>query len=159
MKDTSTFVQLIKDNEALIYKITKAYAHDAEDQKDLYQEVVYQLWKSFKSFNNESKWTSWMYRVTLNTAITHSNKQKKRRPAELDFELLQPAKRDPVFEERLELLYNYIKQLSLVNKSLILLYLEGKSHQEIAEITGFSKTNVGTRLARIKQKLKSQILN
>lgn len=159
MKDTSTFVQLIKNNEALIYKITKAYAQDAEDQKDLYQEVIYQLWRSFNSFKNQSKWTSWMYRVTLNTAITHLNKQKKQRPEDLDFELLQPAEQDPVLEERLELLYEKIKQLSLANKSIILLYLEGKNHQEIAEITGFSKTNIGTRLARIKQKLKSQILN
>lgn len=159
MQGKSDFIQLIKDHEGIIYKITSVYASDREDQKDLYQEVVYQLWKSFGSFKQASKISTWMYRVALNTAISYNKKAKRggmRVPIDLD--LLNRAEEiDPVKEERIKLLYQHIKKLSVIEKGIIVLYLEGKSHAEIAEITGFSKSNVGTRVGRIKQKLSVQI--
>jgi RNA polymerase sigma-70 factor (ECF subfamily) len=100
-----------------------------------------------------------MYRVALNTSIAHLNSGKKRvKQSNIDFELLNIRyEQDVLTEERISILYNHIKSLSTVEKGIILLFLEGKSYDEIAIITGFTKTNVGTRLNRIKEKLKSQI--
>ncbi len=153
------FIQIIKENEGIIYKITRVYASDDEDQKDLYQEIVFQLWKSFDGFRNESKISTWIYRVALNTSITHSKKGKrKEHHIPVDFELLNSAEeKNSLMEERLETLYEHINRLNLIEKGIVLLFLEGKSYDEIAKITGFTTTNVGTRLGRIKQKLKTQI--
>ncbi len=159
MQDKTAFVSIVKENEGLIYKITRVYTDTQEDQKDLYQEIVYQLWKSFDSFKGNSKISTWIYRIALNTAIGYLNKSKKKvSQVSLDFELLNPVdETDNVTEERLAILYNMIKQLNVIEKGLILLLLEGKSYDEIAVITGFSSSNVGTRLSRIKQKLKENI--
>ena len=159
MEKKRRFIQLIKEHEGLIFKITKVYAVDEEDQKDLYQEVVYQLWKAFDSFEGRAKISTWMYRIALNTAITHVKKEKKKGlTTTLDsqlHELVYEANQE--LEEQIQLLYAQIKKLNVIEKSIVLLYLEGKTYEEIALITGFSKTNIGTRLARIKQKLKAQI--
>ena len=159
MQDKTTFVTLIKEHEGIIYKITRVYTDTQEDQKDLYQEIVYQLWKSFDSFKGNSKISTWIYRVALNTSIAYLNKRKKKvQHVNLDFELLTIVdQKDTVMEERLQLLYDTIKQLNVIEKGLILLFLEGKSYEEIASITGFSSSNVGTRLSRIKKKLKENI--
>jgi len=159
MQDKTTFVAIIKEHEGIIYKITRVYTDTIEDQKDLYQEIVYQLWKSFDSFKGNSKISTWIYRIALNTSIAHLNKRKKKiKQVKLDFELLKIAdQKDTVIEERLSLLYQKIKQLNVVEKGLILLFLEGKSYDEIAAITGFTSSNVGTRLSRIKKKLKDNI--
>jgi RNA polymerase sigma-70 factor (ECF subfamily) len=157
MQQEQEFIRTIKRHEGVIYKITHVYAQDNEDQKDLYQEIVYQLWKSFGSFKGNSKVSTWMYRVALNTSITH---QKKKRVTgiPLDFELLQISdEHDAVMDEKLQRMYAQIKQLNVVEKGIILLYLEGKSYDDISEITGFTITNVGTRLGRIKQKLKNNL--
>jgi RNA polymerase sigma-70 factor (ECF subfamily) len=155
------FIKLIREHEGIIYKITRVYLDKKEDQQDLYQEIVYQLWKSFDSFRSDSKWSTWMYRVALNTAISFlkrdRSKPKKVSSDHLDHLKMEPF--DPVMEQRIEWLYKSIQELSVVEKGIILLYLEGKSHQEISGITGFSATNVGTRISRIKEKLKRQISN
>jgi len=152
---------LIREHEGIIYKISRVYFDQEEDQKDLYQEIVYQLWKSYDSFDDRSKWSTWMYRVALNTAISFlkrdKSKLKKVSSEGLDNFKMEPF--DPVMEERIEWLYKSIQELSVVEKGIILLYLEGKRHDEIASITGFSATNVGTRISRIKEKLKRQISN
>ncbi|MCS4434747.1 RNA polymerase sigma factor [Aquiflexum gelatinilyticum] len=153
------FTKVIKANEGLIYKITTLYTDEKQDRKDLYQEIVYQVWKSFGSFQEQSKLSTWMYRVALNTAIFHLKKTKKRPdtiPFEFEMESLI-AEDDKVEEERIKLLYEQIQQLNLLDKGIILLFLEGKSHEEIAEIVGISTSNVGTKISRIKEKLKSQI--
>ena len=159
MDKKQDFVQVIKSNEGIIYKITAVYSSNVEDQKDLYQEIVYQLWKSYDSFRGEAKISTWIYRIALNTSIAHINQEKKRGDAlPIDFELLNIAsEHDVVTEERFNLLYAAIKKLSSTEKGIILLFLEGNSHEEIAAITGFTKTNIGTRLGRIKEKIRSQI--
>ncbi|MBT33497.1 RNA polymerase sigma factor [Chondrinema litorale] len=160
MQNKSEFIKIVKQNEGIIYKISRVYTNDEEDQKDLYQEVVYQLWKSFGSFRAESKVSTWMYRIALNTSIAWLNKRKRKpHKISIDFELHNKAdEKDTLMEERLNVLYAQIKQLGVVDKGLILLFLEGKSYEEISQITGFTSSNVGTRLARIKQKLKKRIL-
>ena len=155
------FINLIRKHEGIIYKITRVYVDREEDQQDLYQEIVYQLWKSFDSFRSDAKWSTWMYRVALNTAISFlkrdKSKLKKVSSEHLDNFKMEPF--DPVMEERIEWLYKSIQKLSVVEKGIILLYLEGKSHEEISNITGFTTSNVGTRISRIKEKLKRQISN
>lgn len=159
MQHKEEFVKIIKENAGLIYKVTKVYTNSREDEQDLYQEIVYQLWKSFGSFRNESKISTWMYRIALNTAIAHLNQEKKKGGYIPIDELLlnKPDQNDTLKEERIEILYTQIRKLDTIEKGIILLYLDGKSYDEIASITGFSATNVGTRLGRIKQKLIAQI--
>ncbi|MBL86888.1 MAG: RNA polymerase subunit sigma-70 [Winogradskyella sp.] len=159
MHTKEDFIQQIKENEGIIYKVARLYTNTIEDQKDVYQEIVYQLWKSYPSFKADSKISTWMYRVALNTAINNLKKEKRKgiRVSMDNFLLNKIDHVDTVMEERITLLYAHIKKLSVIERGIILLYLEGKSYDEIAAITGFTATNVGTRLARIKNKLKSQI--
>jgi len=160
MGKEESFTRIIKDNEGVIFKITTIYTDNRQDQKDLYQEIVYQLWKSFDSFRNESKISTWMYRIALNTAIGQLKKSKKHsNKTGIDQVVLQQTENyDTEFENRLKMVYEQIHQLNILDKGLILLLLEGKKYEEISEITGLSETNVGTRISRIKQKLKSRIL-
>ncbi|WP_109300857.1 RNA polymerase sigma factor [Aquimarina sp. AU474] len=154
------FTQIIKDNEGVIFKITTIYTNNQEDQKDLYQEIVYQLWKAFESFRGDAKISTWMYRVALNTAITRIKKEKRRgnRIGIDKVIMLQTEQYDTEFEERLKILYSHIKGLNELEKGLMLLLLEGKKYEEIASITGLSPSNVGTRISRIKEKLRTQII-
>jgi RNA polymerase sigma-70 factor (ECF subfamily) len=159
MHKKEDFIRNIKENEGIIYKITRIYSNNTEDQKDLYQEIVYQLWRSYESFKGKSKISTWIYRIALNTSITHLKKEK-RKVEKVSFEKVlfeRMEQMDTVMEERISLLYAHIKNLNIVEKGIILLHLEGKNYDEIASITGFTATNVGTRLGRIKQKLKSKI--
>lgn len=160
MDQEEKFVQVIRENEGIIYKVSSIYAQAREDRLDLYQEIVLQLWKAWKKYRGEAKVSTWMYRVAMNTGITYIRKQKKRaKQVELNAQLLNQGENfDPALEERMNLLYRHIESLGKLDKGLILLYLEDRNYEEIAEITGLSKSNVGTRLSRIKQKLKNQML-
>jgi len=154
------FVKAIQDNQGIIYKIARMYTKDKDDSNDLYQDIVFQLWKYFDTFKGDSKLSTWIYRVALNTSITQWRKEKRRgQKVNLDYLFLKQADDyDTEFDERLKLVYKYIKQLNDIEKGLMLLLLEGKKYEEIAEVTGFTTSNVGTRISRIKQKLKRQIV-
>ena len=154
------FVGVIQENEGIIYKIARTYTKTSDDRNDLYQEIVYQLWKSFHTFEGKAKISTWIYRVALNTSISQWKKEKRRGyKVELDHLFLKQVEGySSEFEERLELVYEQINRLSKIEKGLILLFLDGKKYEEIAEITGFSSTNVGTRISRIKSKMKHQII-
>lgn len=159
MSKETVFTNLIREHQSLLYKVTSVYTDNKQDQEDLFQEVVYQLWKYFDSFRQDSKITTWMYRVAMNTAITHL-KKKKRRPDVLPIaEVLikQIDSIDELYEERLRLLYEHLHHLNTLDKGLIFLLLEGKSYNEIALITGLQVSNVGTRISRIKKKLKTNM--
>jgi len=159
MQNKNEFIRVVQENEGLIYKVAKLYTDSREDEQDLYQEIVYQLWKSFDGFRNESKISTWMYRIALNTSIAHLNRERKKgKYVPIDEAPAPPSDNGNTLKaERIEALYAHIKNLNTVEKGIVLLYLEGKSYEEIAGITGFSVSNVGTRLGRIKQKLSSQI--
>lgn len=159
MDKSEEFTRLIKEHEGIIFKITTMYTTYQQDQKDLYQEIVYQLWKSYDSFRNESKRSTWMYRVAMNTALTHS-KRKKRSLEMVPIDKVVINELDSgskELEERIRLLYKHIHELDMLEKGLMLLLLEGKKYDEIAEITGLSPSNVGTKISRIKRKLQSRI--
>ncbi|MGJ8666443.1 MAG: RNA polymerase sigma factor [Patiriisocius sp.] len=158
MQETDDFAETILKHQALLYKVSRIYVDNSEDQKDLFQEIVFQLYKSFPNFKGNSKVTTWMYRVAMNTAIGYLNKSKKQITTASDFEFPEIIDdQDHVMHRQIDLMYQYIKELNVIEKGIILLYLEDKSHEEIAEITGFTKTNVGTRIGRIKLKLKENI--
>ena len=158
MEDKKEFIEIIKANEGLIYKVVKVYSNSREDEQDLYQEIVYQLWKSFPSFRMEAKISTWMYRIALNTSIGFLSKEKKKgNYFPIDEGLLNISDySDPLKQEQVDVLYAQIKLLNTIEKAIILLYLEEKTYDEIAAITGFSTTNIGTRLGRIKQKIIAQ---
>ena len=130
------------------------------DQKDLYQEIVAQLWTAYGKFREEAKVSTWIYRIALNTAITMLRKDKKlAKTKEVDWVLQYTDRKDPVQEERIRQLYQQIEQLNDLEKGIILLFLEDRSYEEMATITGLTVTNIATRLSRIRKKLKAQMLN
>jgi RNA polymerase sigma-70 factor (ECF subfamily) len=154
------FTTVIKENENLIYKIARLYTNNIEDQDDLFQEIVIQIWKAFRRFKNDSKVSTWVYRIAMNTAITGLRKRKKHiswvpiDTTALNYSDMQSDQKN----DKLEILYQCIKVLNELDKGIILLYLEKKSYSEIAEAIGLSETNVGTRISRIKQKIKSKVI-
>lgn len=151
------FLEIIKNNQGIIHKVCNVYCDDQDDRDDLFQEIVAQLWKSFPSFRKESKFSTWMYRVALNTAIT-SFKKTKRRPdqSRLTYENFQikDENYDTETEDNIKLLHRAVAQLTGVEKSIILLFLEEKKYEEIAEITGITQNYVRVKMNRIKKKLK-----
>jgi RNA polymerase sigma factor (sigma-70 family) len=150
------FLKLIDRHQAIIHKICRLYRDIKEDQEDLFQEIVYQLWKSVPTFNNRSAFSTWMYRVALSTAIASFRKKK---PHIVYTPVLPEV--EGVNQETCELqerLLSAIKQLGPADKALILLYLEDLGYKEIAEVTGITENNVGVKLNRIKNKI-HQLLN
>ena len=147
------FLKLIHNHQRIIYKVCKTYRDSREDQEDLFQEIVYQYWKSYPSFRGESKISSWMYQIALNTAIAVYRKPKLPvhyvdKMPEQTFGLAEQVSEN---EERL---FKALRILSDTEKALISLFLEGFSYKEIAAITGITESNTGVRLNRIKNKLK-----
>ncbi|QSB29195.1 RNA polymerase sigma factor [Flavobacterium sp. CLA17] len=151
MKDQ--FTDLIFPHQALIHKICRMYRDTPEDQEDLFQEIIYQLWKSYPKFQGKSKISTWMYRIGLNTAMASFRKNK----VKLLYSDTIPDKNilsETTEHWREELLFSAIRQLSEDERALIGLYLDDFGYVEIAEIIGISENHIGVRLNRIKKKLK-----
>jgi RNA polymerase sigma-70 factor (ECF subfamily) len=148
-----SFIDLIQQNERLIYKVCSIYISEESPLVDLYQEVIYNLWKSFPKFRNECSISTWMYRITLNTCITGMRKELKRPQhvsiLELKEHLLEPESQT----ENIKEMYKLIYQLNNLERAIILLYLEEKSYQEMADITGLTLNNIAIKIKRIKEKL------
>ncbi|MEO6550292.1 MAG: sigma-70 family RNA polymerase sigma factor [Ferruginibacter sp.] len=147
--------QIIYVHQKIIYKVCKTYRNTPEDQEDLFQEIVYQLWKSYPSFMGASKISSWMYRIALNTAIAIYRKPKL--PVVYVDKLPEQTHAMHPVSENEERLFDALRTLNDTDKALISLYLEDFTYQEIAAITGITESNTGVRLNRIKQKLKETI--
>lgn len=156
-----TFVSQLKENQNIIHKVCRLYTSDADAHQDLFQEITIQLWKAFPKFRGESKFSTWAYRVALNTAITLYRKSTKTVKT-TDFEKQQfyIKQEDYNFEEeeQIKLLYKAVYQLNDIEKALVFMYLEDKDYQEIAETLGISEVNARVKMNRIKTKLK-KILN
>ena len=148
------FIQQINQNLGIAHKSCRVYFNDADDREDVLQEMMYQLYKSYRSFDGRSKFSTWMYSVCLNTAITYRRKEIKRKYEPLTMshdQLVDPEVSNK--DEEINMLFEAIATLTSLNKAIILLYLEDLSYEEIADITGLSKSNVGVRLVRIKKEL------
>ncbi|QZE14329.1 RNA polymerase sigma factor [Halosquirtibacter laminarini] len=155
------FLSKITENQKIIHKVCSVYCFDTESRKDLFQEILVQLWKAYPSFKGNSKFSTWMYRVSLNTAITYFKKEKKGFFTQsIENETLQISAGcvDEEFELRVELLHQSIATLSSIEKSIVLLYLEEKKYEEISEILGITQNNVRVKMSRIKDKLR-KIMN
>jgi RNA polymerase sigma factor (sigma-70 family) len=154
------FLQTIGQNKGMLFKICRIYQYDPQDRDDLLQEIVLQLWTVFDLYRGESKITSWMYRVALNTAITFFKKQKRRPDGERlpeSFDIPEDHAAASEKEEQLALFYKAVLQLGKVEKALIYLYMEDQPYEDIAAALGISQVNVRVRLNRVKNKLKDII--
>ena len=146
------FIELAEQNKALIYKFCYMYSNEKDTPDDLFQEVLINLWKGYPNFRNDSKIQTWIYRIALNTCVTFlrkSGRSIKSVPLTDDLMLIAENSETSTIKE----LYRLINKLNAVDKAIILLYLEERSYDEIAQIIGISKSNVGVRINRIKEKL------
>lgn len=149
------FAAIIREYERVIYKVCYLYATKTAPLSDLYQEAVLNIWRAFPKFRKECKISTWIYRITLNTCISFIRKEKNiPEIVTLTHEAEWMTDEKDDFKEMLRELYRLINRLGQLDKSIILLYLEEKNYEEIAEITGLTVTNVATKLSRIKDKLR-----
>ena len=157
---TLIFTNLIEENQGIIHKICRIYTDDEFSHEDLFQEIVLQLWRSFDSFKGDSKFSTWMYRVSLNTAIILIRKKNRTivtSSIENQIITIDTNDQDPESEERLQLLYAAIKLLNDVERALVLMYLEDLPYKDIAETLGISEVNARVKMNRVKLKLKEII--
>ncbi|MEQ3661742.1 MAG: sigma-70 family RNA polymerase sigma factor [Flavobacterium sp.] len=155
------FVKLLQENQNIVHKICRLYTHDQDSHNDLFQEITIQLWKAYPNFRGDSKFTTWAYRVGLNTAITLYRKKKKTiNTIEFDNTFHKVKQEDYNFEEeeQIKLLYSAIGELNDIEKALVFLYLEEKDYSEISETLGITEVNARVKMNRLKGKLK-KILN
>lgn len=153
------FLKQIDVHKGILYKLSKMYMDNELDREDLFQEMIFQLWRSFPSFEGKSLFSTWMYRVALNTALVFVKKDK-RQPKSLDlkegFDVVDYSDHNQK-EEQLAYFYNAVQKLNEIEKALIFLFLEGQSHREIGGQLGISEGNARVRLNRTKDKLQDII--
>ncbi|MDR1056950.1 MAG: sigma-70 family RNA polymerase sigma factor [Prevotellaceae bacterium] len=145
------FIEMIQNHDRIIYKIASFYTDKDTPLSDLYQEVVLNLWRGFPLFRGDSKVSTWIYRIVLNTCVSFFRKQKKK---PVYVEISKDIAAEQSNNDDIKELYNLINKLGKLERALVLLYLDEKSYQEMADITGLSLSNVATKLSRIKNKLK-----
>jgi RNA polymerase sigma factor (sigma-70 family) len=162
MTDTDTresFRALLEEHRRILYKVARAYGRSEADREDLVQEMAVQLWRAFPRFDARFRFSTWMYRVALNVAISFHRREATRHQhlAPVGDEMLEvAAEADRGPDEDVRRLYQCISRLDDMNKALALLYLDGHSHSETAEVLGISPTNVSTRLSRLKERLRRE---
>ncbi len=155
------FVTELESNQNIVHKVCTLYTNDRDSHKDLFQEITIQLWKAYPKFRGESKFSTWMYRVALNTAITLYRKSKRRIKTQDYDSVIFKIKADEYNQEQeqqLTLMYKAVKQLGDIEKALVFLYLEDKDYREISETLGITEVNARVKMNRIKNKLRT-ILN
>ena len=154
------FLSVIEQHKGIIYKIANSFKKDEDDKKDLMQEIILQLWRSFASYDEKSKFSTWMYRVALNVAIAYYRREKRKNEVitSMPESIIAFADEDSANgkEYELNLLQKFISELKELDRALMLLYLEERSGKEMAEILGLSETNIRTKINRIKEQLKQR---
>ena len=157
---SAQFLGVIQKNKGIIYKVANSYCHDAEDRKDLIQEIIIQLWLSFDKYDAQFALTTWIYRIALNVSISLYRKEIRR--SQINQPLPQEIiylHQESVLEEidgHVNRLHHFIKELKEIERAIIILYLEEKSHQETADILGLSVKNISVRISRIKEQLRQK---
>ncbi len=157
----SNFLEILSQHERILFKVSNAYCEDAEDRKDIVQEMIIQLWKSKHRYNPAYKLSTWVYRIALNVAISHYRKTSKHKGTLVDLDenlinIHENHSTDHELNHKLEKLHRFIHELDRLNKALMILYLENYSYKEISEMLGISESNVATKVNRIKKKLKNR---
>ena len=151
------FVRLIQQHSGIIFKIINLYVDDAEDKKDLHQEILLQTWKSYQRFQGNSSFATWLYKVSLNTVLTFNKKKKKHSELKTDDKL--PAQNLNSKKEKSELLYQLVRQLNEVDRMIMTLHLEGYKNPEIADITGLKLNHINVKLHRLKNQIIEELQN
>lgn len=156
-----SFVELLEKHQNIVHKVCRLYTNNQDAHNDLFQEITIQLWKAYPKFRGDAKFSTWMYRVGLNTAITLYRKSKRSIKTQ-EFESvsfkIQSVDYDDTEEQQLKLLYKAVHQLNDIEKALVFLYLEDKNYSEISETLGISEVNARVKMNRVKKKLRT-ILN
>ena len=158
-KLTDEFLNIVEENKKLIYKVSRIYCDSSIDKNDLFQEIIANLWKAYPGFKGNSKISSWIYKIALNTAITWFRDYIKYKKHIEYAQFIPNVSNDNELEDIYEQLYSAIEHLGKIDKAIILLHLEGYSYDDISEIIGLTKTNVATKINRIKLKLKNRLSN
>jgi RNA polymerase sigma-70 factor (ECF subfamily) len=153
------FEALLQQHRRIVFKVAATYCAHREDRRDLAQEISVQLWRAFPSYDPSRPFTTWMYRVALNVAISfvRQSGRHNRHTTTLDADVLEnvPADEDPEPDERVRVLHQVIGQLDDLHRALVLLYLDERSYSDIADVLGISETNVATKLNRLKQRMRT----
>ncbi|MEN9599314.1 MAG: hypothetical protein RL596_1633 [Bacteroidota bacterium] len=155
MVNEKEFIHLLNQHQRIIYKVCNLYMQSHADKDDLFQEITLQAWKAYANFRGDAKFSTWLYRVALNTAITFYRKEKKQ-SLFISTDTLpdeDTSYHDPI-EEQTKAMYKAIGELSKVDKAIVMLYLEDYSYIEIGEMVGITANNVAVKMNRIKTKLK-----
>lgn len=156
----TTFLKLINRHKGILYKASRIYADSVEDREDLQQEILIQLWKSYQNFKGNSEFSTWMYRVAINTAITYLKKEKQRSSNHTDvphhFDV-QQEDYNPTKDRQLEIFYSAVQELNPLEKAVIFYFMEGMSHKEIGNNLGLSEGNARVKLNRTKEKIQQII--
>lgn len=148
----------LENNQNIVHKVCSLYTNNSDAHNDLFQEITIQLWKAYPKFRGESKFSTWMYRVALNTAITLYRKSKKQVRTQDYNDFIYKIKSDEydqTQEQQLKLMYDALKQLGDIDKALVFLYLEDKDYSEISDTLGISEVNARVKMNRIKKKLRT----
>lgn len=156
------FLEKIEKHKGVIFKISKMYMDDFDDQKDLFQEITYQVWKAYPTFEGRSEFSTWLYRIALNTAILFLKSEKRRsfiQNNEVSNFKINQDEYDDEDEQKLKKMYEAINQLNAIDKALIFYYLENYSGKQIAEQMGICEVNARVKMNRAKEKLKQLINN
>lgn len=161
---SAQFCELLQRHRGIVLKVAGTYCRNPADRDDLAQEIAAQLWRSYPSFDPSKPFSTWMYRVALNVAISFARSRtvRERHTVALDERLHESIDKnaaDPESEERIALLYRFIDRLDALNRALLLLYLDERSHREIAHVLGITETNVATKIGRLKQRLREETCN
>lgn len=159
MNGEQEFLAKIEQHKGVIYKVSRMYMDQPDDQEDLFQEIVLQLWKSYDTFRGDSQFSTWMYRVAINTAMVFFKKEKSRKQHYSDTKEPELAAEEynPVKESQLDYFYQAVQELNVVEKALIFFFLQGQSHKEIAANLGLTEGNARVKLNRTKEKLQQII--
>ena len=147
------------EHQGIIHHVSTLYSNSKEERDDISQEIIFQLWRSFGSFQNQSKFSTWLYRVALNTAISHLRKSKKTEWVSLKKSTENAIELADDLEDEISYLYQAINKLTKIDKAVVLLYLEEYNYEEMADILGISSVNVGVKINRIKKRLKKIMVN
>lgn len=157
MSAHAKFQALLEEHKRLLYKVCRTFGREPADRDDLAQEITAQLWRSFPSFDGRAAFSTWMYRIALNVAISYQRRERTRaRYVIADDEKLLELAQEPEGSPHLAELFARIAELAPLEKALMLLYLDGNSHREIGEVLGITEHNVATKLNRLKQAMRRE---
>ncbi len=156
MVSEKEFTELVNQNRGIIFKVIRLYVRHEEDERDLFQEILFQAWRSYPNFKGQSKFSTWLYRVGLNTVLTFKRRPQIVMPHE-DLSMLKVSSGDKIPAEETEALYIAIRELNEIDRMIITLHLDGYENEEIAEISGLTKNNIAVKLYRIKESLTKKL--